>query len=211
MKIAVTGIIHQKSTEYYNEYIKSLYNQTYKDFDLLVFNQNIYSDRGLYLDSSLSLSQAKKFTIDYLKEEDYDIVIFTDTDDFFDSTYVESLLEGLKEEPISFTDLCVYYSNSDKIQDYLSKCGVPDIIDHNFLADKNCIGWGNSAIKLNLYNDMDNFEEDFSKCDWWFFRNLMQKNNCKAKFIRKSLVFYRQHRNNLLGANIKDFKLWGEK
>jgi len=211
MKIAVTGIIHNNSINYFNDYIKSIYRQTFTDFDLLLFNQNIYDGRGLYLDSSLSLSEAKKFTVDYIKDEGYDILIFTDTDDFLDENYVKSLVKALGKYNIAFTDVCVYYDNYNMIYSYFSKCKVPDTIDYHFIDDKNCIGWGNSAIRLGAYNGFDRFEEQFSKCDWWFFKEFMRKNNCEAKFVKESFIYYRQHRNNILGLNSIVYKLWGEK
>ena len=209
MKVAVTGIIHSKSTKFFNEYIKSIYNQSFKEFDLLLFNQNINDERGLHLDSNLSLSEAKKFTIEYIKDKGYDILIFTDTDDFFENTYVEELVNALKEYDIAFTDVCIYDSiNETRIYNYFQKCGVPDIVNEEYLKDKNCIGWGNSGIKLKLHHDMGEFEKRWNVCDWHYFKTIIEKNSTIAKFIKKSLVNYRQHDNNISRPNTREFKLW---
>jgi hypothetical protein len=209
MKIAVTGIIHSKSTKFFNEYIKSIYNQSFKDFDLILFNQDINDERGLHLDKKLSLSEAKKFTIDYIKNNGYDILIFTDTDDFLETTYIEEIIRALEKYDIAFTDLCIYDPIKEtKVYDYFQKCGVPDTIDINYIEDKNCIGWGNSGIKLKLHYNIEKFEERWGICDWWYFKTIMKKNSTTAKFIKKSLVNYRQHDNNVSRPNTKEFKLW---
>lgn len=208
MKVAVTGILHKYSRIFYNEYIKSLYNQSYKDFDIMLFSHKVNDMRSYYINPKLSKPQAKKFTIEYIKNLGYDILIFTDTDDFFHKDYVKELVLSLNISKISFTDVILYYKNKNIVEGYFDKCGVPDIVDLNYISNKNCIGFGNSGIKLDIYNDIGEYQKDFSVCDWWFFKTLMKKNNCTASFIRKPLVYYRQHKNNINYPNKGEMKLW---
>jgi len=211
MKVAVTGVLHTHSKIYYNDYIKSIYNQSYKDFDLILFSHKVNDMRSIYLEPKLSPSEAKKFTLDYIKNMDYDIVIFTDTDDFFHKDYIKELVNSLKTSGISFTDVNLFFKNKILIENYFDKCNVPDVVDLKYIEDKNCIGFGNSGIQLNLYHDMGTFLEQFNICDWWFFKNLMKINNCSSVFIRKGLVYYRQHVNNVNYLDINKLKLWNEK
>lgn len=210
MKIAVTGILHSKSKRYYNEYIRTIYNQSYTEkYDLMLFTHKVNDNRGIYIDRLLSVPESKKYSIDYLKSHNYDYVIFTDTDDFFHRDYIKLMMKHLKKYDIVFCDVALYHNPNKITYDYFKKCNVPEIVDISYLKENHCIGFGNSAINMKLYDvDIGRYPENFNICDWWFFRKIMKRNKCKAYFIKKSLVYYRQHADNINYPNAGEMKLW---
>jgi hypothetical protein len=211
--VAVLGIVHPLSLEYLDDFFYSLANQSFKNFKLFLFGQNISkNDVNKYLEAygkdmnitfeqlaeGLSIPKSIEFAIKFVKNRGYNIAVFTDTDDFFDRDYVELLSNALNRKcKISFCDTNIYFSNHRIITDYFQKYGVPDEIEADYLLDKNCIGFSNSAISLKIFDNLV-FPEVIA-VDWWFFSKLMLVKQLKAKFIKKSLVYYRQYEYNTAG------------
>ncbi len=215
MKNALLGVVHPISINYFDEYLSSINNQTFKDFKLFIFGDRIeyqyvrlllekYDKLDIVyneLDRNLSISKARQKALEYLKEKNFDTCIFTDTDDFYHTDYVKFLVKYLSgNHHIVFSDLSIYFSDENKIDNYFKKYGVPDEIGLQYIFEKNCIGLGHSGIKLDLYERNEFvFPDDVIAVDWWLYSVLMERKGCKAYFINKSLVNYRQHESNTAG------------
>jgi hypothetical protein len=225
MKNAVIGVLHPIAVDYFDKYLSSINKQSYRDFKLFIFGHKIKPENIKYLfekyddldikykelDYNLSLSRSRQKVLDYLKEEKYDTCIFTDTDDFYHKDYVKNIFKNLsnKTYDIVFTDLSIFFSKENRIDDYFKKCGIPDEINLEYIIDKNCIGLGHSGINLDVYEkNRYIFTDELIAVDWWLFSVLMAVYNCKAFFIQKSLVYYRQHDCNTAGfLNLDEKKI----
>lgn len=224
MKNAVIGFIHPKSIKFFDEYLNSMDIQSFKDFNLIIFLDRVDLCEIQYiinncdklniicrqLDSDLSIPKAREAALEYLKDNNYDTCIFTDTDDFFHKDYVSELIRSLSENNnIVFCDVSIYFSDTNILTNYFGRYGVPEEIDLQYICEKNCIGLGNSGIRLSLYEkDEFHFPDDIIAVDWWFYSVLMKKKGCKAYFINKPLVFYRQYDSNTAGfLNLDDNKI----
>ena len=86
-----------------------------------------------------------------------------------------------------------------------------DIIDYEFIKDKNIFGMSNTAIKLKNISKVI-FDDNIIPIDWFFFRAIL-KQGLKALFTNETETFYRQHKNNTVGLRVKNDKyyLWWEK
>jgi len=225
MKNAVIGVLHPIAVDYFDKYLSSINKQSYRDFKLFIFGHKIKSGNIKYLlekyddldikykelDYNLSPSRSRQKVLDYLKKEKYDTCIFTDTDDFYHKDYVKNIFKNLsnKTYDIVFSDLSIFFSKENRIDDYFKKCGIPDEINLEYIIDKNCIGLGHSGINLDVYEkNRYIFPDELIAVDWWLFSVLMAVYNCKAFFIQKSLVYYRQHDCNTAGfLNLDEKKI----
>ncbi|MEF8848251.1 MAG: hypothetical protein V5A68_03870 [Candidatus Thermoplasmatota archaeon] len=224
MKNAVIGVVHPFSINYFDEYLSSLNKQSYENFKLFIFGDRIkYQDiKNLFdkhnkidvefneLNNNLSISKGRQVALSYVKEKQFENCIFTDTDDLYHKDYVKFMVSSLSEENnnIVFSDISLLFPGKKKVNNYFKKCGVPNKVNLDFLFEKNCIGLGHSGIKINLYDEDIVFPDDIVVVDWWLFSVLMERNNCTASFIDKSLIYYRQYEENTAGfLNLDEKKI----
>ena len=154
----------------------------------------------------------REYGINYCLDQGYDILIFGDSDDYFNNNRVEKSLEILKKADIAVNDLSLFNDNGIYEEKYLSqRLKNLDMIDLNFIKDKNVFGMSNTAIKLKNVSRV-RFKKDIIAVDWHFFYMLL-KQGLKAIFTNETVSFYRQHKNNTVGLKNEDNKyfLWWEK
>jgi hypothetical protein len=218
MNVVVIGVAHPYSLPYLKEYLDSLKNQTYNEFDLLLFGHNIqYNEIDNFIDNyknfmnieyvqlprGVSIPKSRELMIKHVKKNyGYNICIFTDTDDIYKNNYVKAMVNELNTDKykIAFCDIDIYFSSDKIISNYFSKCGIPEVINWKFIIDKNCLGFGNTAINFDIIDGDTDFPEKIIAVDWWFYTMLMLKGH-NAKFIKSSYYIYRQYENNVAGLN----------
>lgn len=208
--VVVVTVIHNLSLDYLNDYLLSIANQNFKDFDLLLFAQSIAEEKisydirsfSKYFNISieetdiLNVPKLREHINDFLLDSDYEFCIFTDSDDIFPQNYVNKLFKSLK------SGIDVVFSNPNlfkgdiKVDNYFSG-QVPDKVNFEFLLEKNCIGFGNSAIMVDVVDKLS-FPEDILAVDWWFYTNILF-NGSSAKFIEDANLFYRLYESNTAG------------
>jgi len=224
MKTVVVSVVHPKSYKYFNEYILSIANQTYKNFDLILFtdhvsinsinmklnklNKHSHINTKVIDISQYNIPQARCGIIKYVKSKGYDVCIFTDSDDLYHSDYVKEFVSELKNNKIAFTNISLYIEDVGmKIHDYYKSFNIPDEVNEKYIIHKNCIGLGNSGIRLDIELDMPTYPRGIIVVDWWLYTNLLH-NKLKAKYINKPLVYYRQHSDNTAGfMNLNEEKI----
>lgn len=210
-KVAVVTVVHRFSLNYLEDYLFSLANQNFKDFDLILFSQLIPEDHLLkYLQNFNRLNievvysthenipELRQYINNFMIKSDYEYCIFMDSDDvFFQKNYIEMLLDSLKKgkDDIVFSNVNLFTGKSI-IKNYFTN-QVPDNICLEFLLDKNCIGFGNSALSVDII-DRFLFPKEIIAVDWWFYTNILSK-GFDAKFVRDATFNYRLHENNIAG------------
>lgn len=210
-KIAIFTVVFPKISNYLNDFFLSLTNQTYKNFDLLIINdrlenfkdyKNKYNSLNI-IDINLSLSPAKirEYGLKMLHDRGYDIVIFSDADDFYKENRIEEVLKYFDDYDIVVNDLNIV-DNKGKIieNNYLSnrlKNNENIFIDH--IKEKNFMGLSNTAIKGDIIDSLI-FNDDLVAVDWYIFSCLLIK-GYKAIFTNKTSTYYRQHKENTIGIN----------
>ena len=223
MKIAFLTTVFPMEENFLYDFLDSLKNQTYQNFDLIVVNdgyKDFDSTKAVYnqmlniteLQYSDTPAKNREYGINYCIDNGYDILIFGDSDDYFESNRVEKSLEFLKKSDIVVNDLNLFNGNGVYEEKYLShRLKNLDVVDFEFLKDKNIFGMTNTAIKLENISKVT-FDDKIVAVDWYFFKTLLGQ-GLKAIFTNETVSFYRQYENNTVGLSVEDntYYLWWEK
>jgi formyltetrahydrofolate synthetase len=78
-------------------------------------------------------------------------------------------------------------------------------INLEFIINKNIFGLSNTAIKLKNLKKF-NLPNNLIALDWYIFSKLLVEGK-KAIFTNKTITFYRQHKNNIIGMKKMNNKL----
>ena len=223
MKKAFLTTVFPMEENFLYDFLDSLKNQTYQNFDLIVVNdgyKNFDSTKAVYnqmlniteLQYSDTPAKNREYGINYCIDNNYDVLIFGDSDDYFESNRVEKSLEFLKKSDIVVNDLNLFNGNGVYEEKYLShRLKNLDVVDFEFLKDKNIFGMTNTAIKLENISKVT-FDDKIVAVDWYFFKTLLGQ-GLKAIFTNETVSFYRQYENNTVGLSVEDntYYLWWEK
>ncbi|RXJ83099.1 glycosyltransferase family 2 protein [Arcobacter cloacae] len=209
MRIAFLTTIFPMKEQYLYDFFDSLKNQAYKNFDVIVVNDGYknfeviktkYSQILNIIELSYLNTPAKnrEYGINYCIDNKYDILIFGDSDDYFEKNRIEKSLELLNKYDIVVNDLSLFNESGVYEKKYISNrlenlCEV----DFEFIKDKNIFGLSNTGIKLNGINKIV-IPNDLVAVDWYIFSILLLENK-KAIFTNETTSFYRQYQQNTIG------------
>jgi len=221
-KIAFLTTIFPMKEQYLIDFFNSLSGQTYKNFDIVVVNDgyeyfnNIISKYPqlsiIELKYKNSIAKNREYGINYIIENNYDILIFGDSDDYFSNNRIEKSLELLRDNDIVVNDLSLFDYKSIYCNKYISnRVKNNTIIKYDFIKNKNIFGFTNTSLNIKIL-DKVLFDSNLVAVDWFLYRNLLKSNN-KVVFTNETLTFYRQYEDNTVGLNTENDKylLWWEK
>jgi glycosyltransferase involved in cell wall biosynthesis len=222
-KVSFLTTVFPKNEKYLYVFFDSLKKQTYQNFDIIVINdgykkfdkiKNKYSQNLNIIEVPYSGTPAKnkEYGINYCLDQKYDFLIFGDSDDYFQNNRVKKSLEFLSKTDVVVNDLSLFNKNGVFKKNYIShRINNLDIVNVEFIRDKNIFGMSNTAVKLkNLSKVL--FDDNVVAVDWFFFKILLEK-GFKAIFTNEIITYYRQHKENTIGLSTKKnvYKLWWEK
>lgn len=217
MKVAVGTVIYRNAWNWREAFLHSLLEQTDKDFELLVINDDIEETDLEYFADGYS-----KFLIDIIKgkegatisenrirllsearDRQYDLLILADFDDWFAGNRVEYTKNSYR------SDICFYYHNL-RLEHEPETCfaNLPFDIDKiDELLEKNFLGLSNTAVNINLIEpdfitSLENVQTNVF--DWYFFSRLLLGRK-KGMQVQNTYTYYRQQRNHLAGIVHDDF------
>jgi len=198
------GVVFENVKPYLNKYIESLNNQSTKNFDLLILNDgykedipdNKINNQIISILNNQTSAQIRQFGINYAIKNNYKIIIFTDTDDYYSQNYVESLMLGLENNDFVYSNIVPVDNNDITINNYFSlpheTKRYEQIIKYNF------IGLGCSAVKSEIIREI-NIPPDIVAVDWFLYTILLL-NGFTGELVENASVYYRQHYNNTVGG-----------
>lgn len=209
------SVIYPGNLIFFNSFLKSLENQTDQYFTLLLFNDGVENLSDYLQNSSLlykevivtgSIIDIRTEVFTYLKESEFDYVIFGDTDDYFPENRVAVNKLLLAENDIVANDLCLVTAQEKTIAKYYWKerKELKQVIDVSAILKYNFLGLGNTAIRTTALPLNVTFDKETVAVDWMFFTRILM-NNVKVCFTSKTFIYYRQHENNVIGR--KSFTL----
>jgi len=221
-KVAFLTTVFPQNEKFLKPFFNSLSAQTYKNYDLVIVNDNfknldlykdLYSNLNIIdINSSNTPAKNREIGINYCIDHNYEVLAFGDSDDYFKDNRIEKSLELLKKSDVVVNDLSLFNDNGIYEKNYLSnRLKNLDIIDFEFIKDKNIFGMSNTAIKLKGIEKVS-FNKEIIAVDWYFFKRILKK-GCKAIFTNETETFYRHYKNNTIGLHVKNNKyyLWWEK
>lgn len=210
-KTLLVGVVFPGVEKYLDDYLYSLNNQTDKYFDILIINDGVKREAlnkfqyytNIDINSKLSPATIRQLAYNYAIQNEYSNLIFSDTDDFFSNNRIKIIKTYLQNYDFVCNDMTLVDENKNTLKDFF----LSEFISyHEFnnldsLINKNLIGLGNSAIKLNRKLNI-NIPENIIAVDWFIYTVLLL-NNCKGVFTNETLTFYRQYNDNLVGVSNK--------
>lgn len=220
-KIAVL-LATYNGEKYLEPQIKSIMNQSYKNFICYVHDDGSkdntkkilekykkdYFDKFVILDGPSQHGSRDNFFY-LLKNVEADYYFFADQDDYWYENKIEIMIQAIKEKeqnnrPIyAFCDLEVVNDNLELIADsYMHYTGrAKKIFSPEYLFHRNYAPGCASVINKELRNLMicnKNIYSQTEMHDWWGM--LIASCFGEIYYVNKSLIKYRQHGNNVLGA-----------
>ena len=210
-KIAVFSVVFPNAERFLNDYLDSLENQTYKDFDVIIVNDNVPAFGSIALRHNLniieipfskSIAKNRELGITYAKKAGYDYLVFSDSDDISAPNRIAKSAELLKRYNIVVNDLATIDDRGRITKDnYISgKLRNGTEITLDFISDKNICGFGNTAMRLDCLREKIVFHSPLIAVDWYFFTLLLKK-GYKAIFTDETTSFYRIYGRNIAGLN----------
>ncbi len=207
--VAVVGVLYPLASAYINDYIKSLESQSFKNFDLVLFNDG-FKDAQKLKSNSLNIllknisgtpSEIRLKLINHIIDSSYEYIIFTDCDDLLAVNRVETSLNLLDKNKIIFNDLDLISETGEGLEyKYLSsrlEDGQKIKIDN--LLNFNMMGLSNTAVKKDvLANCLIMLNSDVIAFDWLLWSIALLNNDC-AIFSSKTTTKYRIYKNNIAG------------
>ena len=209
-KVALFTVFYTDAETYVNEFIESVRNQSYKEFDLIIVNDGykdkdlslIYQDlKIIELEGDSTISGNRAIGINYIIVNNYDYIFLCDVDDYMHPYRVEHVLNVFEGNDIIVNDLDIIDVERHIIfKDYFQRSINENfLLDYEFIKDKNIFGFSNTAMRVSSLS-LINFPKDLKIVDWYYFTILLN-NNLKTKFIAESLTEYRQYSGNMIGIS----------
>lgn len=212
--IAVVGVIYPDAVEYFDDYLKSLMYQSVQNFDIILINDGVedlqsitrnYRGVNIYIhNQSGNIIENRFLLIDYVTKNNYDIVIFTDTDDSYPVNRIEACCSLINNgDKIIINDLNIT-SNKGEVQscNYLSnRFDDNQIINSKNIERHNILGFTNTSVKCNVLKNLKlKRDVDVIAFDWYFWSYVLDS-GFVARFTKNTSSNYRVHDSNTIGIN----------
>lgn len=205
MKILVFGVIYTGVEKYLEDYFCSLDQQTYANFDILIIEDGLDLPQKYCRNNLIKKKSSEKntpadiryFGIEYSRNNNYDVIIFTDCDDFFSENRVERSIQSLKSADF-YVNKLIPIDEFGKIIDGIDNITVPSQLGINEILNANYFGMSNTALNIKSLPKDFYIPSDLVAVDWWLYTILLLKNR---KYIsdEKVITFYRQYYKNTIG------------
>ncbi len=223
-KVAFLTTIFPMKIEFLYDFFDSLEQQTHKKFDVIVVNDgfenfNEITEEYKMLDIielkySDTPAKNREFGINWCIDNQYDIIVFGDSDDFFEENRVAKTLDLLNDFDIVVNDLTLVDENGKFLKEkYIShRINNNTVVKYDFIKDKNIFGLSNTAVKTKLFKGKFEVKEDIVAVDWFLYKKLLVE-GANAIFTNEITTYYRQYDANTIGLSLEkdSYPLWWEK
>lgn len=206
--------------KYVGEQIESIINQTYKDWKLIIRDDGSKDKTAEVLEKYAEKESRIKVIKDdtgnlgfngnftkLLEASSADYVMICDQDDFWLENKIEIMYKEIskydkKENMLVHSDVYLTNEKLDIINSKFigkrgSQKGINGVIFANSVQGASCMM--TKTLKENYLNNKVGIPYDYNIC-------LIAEMIGKRIFIEKSLMYYRQHQSNAIGAGINNNK-----
>lgn len=212
MKVIFGSVVYQAALEYLDDFLSSLNEQTYQQFELLLINDDLEKEvldthirKYRNLSGKTIVVKAEEGKAHYLlrilllkeaKGRNATMLILGDCDDFFSKDRIASVVSEFEPEVWFLYNEILDFDHEPvmpPMPEYTRS--IYDIGEHNYL------GLSNTALNLEKL-DMDFLESleegKTSIFDWYFFSRIVLAGGI-GKYLCHGKSFYRIHGMNLAG------------
>ena len=203
------------SDEFLKESIESVLNQTYKNFEIIFWDNrstdnsaNIikaYDDKRIqyfYAPIFTPLGKARNLAIE---KTNGDWIAFLDCDDYWTKEKLQlsflelSYIKNKEEISLIYSKSVVVDKNGKKIRD--ENKSMSGYIHDKLLVEGDFIIFSSIVVKKEILNQVENINEELNYCEDFDLLLKISK-NYKAIGINESLTYYRMHDNNITSTKI---------
>ncbi len=216
MKTCFATVIYKQAQPYLEDFLKSINEQTDKDFELLLFNDNYTSEElgeiherikkldvpCRILDLSgmhLSIAGNRIEMLGCVKDLGFGLAILGDADDTFSLNRVELYKKAAELDKTS-----VFFYNklvTDKNRDVFKN--IPETTQSiKQIAQSNYLGMSTSAIRVQELSDefLDSLKEGQTPAfDWYLFTRILMDIG-GGRLVEDAKTIYRIYDNNTVGT-----------
>jgi hypothetical protein len=208
MNVIVVCFIYPLIKDFLNDFFESIKNQSYRNFDLLIFEDGFEGDYSnlnikkivMRNDSNLSIPEVRKHVIKYAINKNYDLLIFCDADDVMGADRIESIVnthtENKDKYGFYYNDLFLLDSREDVFKGMLPE----EITEFSDLEDYNFIGMSHTALNIYLTKNIwENLpvNDRIIAFDWYMHSYLLIK-GFKGRKV-DTTTYYRIYDENTAG------------
>jgi hypothetical protein len=213
--VLLFSVLYPGMESFWPDYVNSINSQTFKEFDIVLYfdktNQepdiktikvkNVFPCREK--NENKTPAEIRDWGINYALDNNYSILIFADTDDYYSSDRIEKTIYYLHSFDFVLNELnLIDREGSLLLEDVYKSLNFVQIIDNiDLIIDKNLIGFSNSAINTSHITRI-NTQPDIIAYDWWFYSVQLLK-GLKGKLIDDTHTYYRQYNSNSVGIRRK--------
>ncbi len=195
------------------ETIKSCLNQSYQNFEIIIADDGS-TDNTAAVVKSFNDPRIKYYYKEHtnapdtrnfaLKHANGDYIIWVGSDDILDSSILEEYVNSLK----IYKDADILYCNLQSFDNQGNKgifLSYQDWYQRNpemlaFLFEGSPIPDGGTLIKKSVYEEVGNYNIEFTRAqDYEFWSRVVLAEKFNAKYVNKTLYYYRIHDGNLTG------------
>ena len=157
LKILLATVVFNSIKKFTKDFFDSVHRQTYKNFDIAIFDDGLidkkilqsYSGKIISSNQKFNSNEIRKFIIDYAIKNNYDLLVFCDADDILSTDRIEKILEKYYETNgnygFYYNDL--YLQNNKKIDFFKNK--MPNRINsYEKIIECNFLGMSNTSINI---------------------------------------------------------------
>ena len=212
MEIISVIMPYHKKRHYVKESIKSVLDQTYKNFEIIIiyddedkndlnYIKNIEnSDKRISLivnDKKIGAGFSRNLGVEKSKGS---FIAFLDCDDVWHKNKLEFQLKFMLEKKLVITHTS--YSIIDKNNSVVGKREAKTNLDYDSLLKSCDIGLSTVMMKKNLFNNNNRFPNTITKEDYIFWLRLT-KSGYKIKSLNLNLTNWRKLKNSLSSSVIQ--------
>jgi glycosyltransferase involved in cell wall biosynthesis len=212
MRICLTTVIYKQAQPYLQDLLDSVDNQSDKDFDLLIINDNYTAEElkqlplpenTVLVDLSSKHPSIVETRIEMLKaakKSGYDLAVLIDADDMASVNRIEAYKKAAELDKTS-----VFFYNkfvTDKGENVF-KTLPKSVTDIRQISQQNFLGLSNTGIRLEVLSEefLDSLQECLSPVfDWYLFSRLIMDVG-SGVYVDNAATIYRIYENNTAGTN----------
>ena len=204
----VVAVVYEGVEKFLPEYFNSINNQDTDCFSILLLIDGIKNFKlpktsiaceKIVTGKKSDPAGIRSDAISYARDNQYDYLIFSDTDDFFSTNRISASVENLQKYDFAFNEL--------DLVDQTGQLLDPKLISRIYHSDKltefgqvidfNLLGLTHTAVKVKALESFKNVK-GIVAFDWWLFTTLLL-NGAQGKFIEDATTYYRQTDSNTVG------------
>lgn len=206
-KVLLVSFFHPGVVWNFPAFKYTVENQTYKNFDTLIFLDGVSSSKIdlpwvwniLNNEFNLDIPTLRYIAIQYAAKYNYEYIVFLDADDRMSPSRIECVLDNFKKYDFVANEIIPVDKNGNETgQPVLKDLFDSNIIkDYDVIFDRNLIGFSNSSIRVQVLKELK-LPNIITAVDWYLFSILLLEDR-PGVFIHDTNTYYTQHDTNTVG------------